>query len=57
MNGFTWQHVLTIAIGATVATAGAIFAPAAAATALIAGGFGIATAAAGHAQGSKEKKE
>lgn len=55
MNGFTWQHVLTVAIGATVATVGA-FAPAAAATALIAGGFGIASAAAGHAQGSKEKK-
>lgn len=56
MNGFTWQHVLVVSIGATVATVGAIFAPAAAATALIAGGFGIATAAAGHAQGTKEKK-
>lgn len=52
MNGLTWKHIAAIAIGSLVAVAGA-FAPAAAATALIAMGSSLATGALGHAQGNK----
>lgn len=54
MNGFTWKHVAVVGIGALVAGLGA-FAPATAATALIAMGSSLATGAVGHAQGAKEK--
>jgi uncharacterized membrane protein HdeD (DUF308 family) len=54
MNGFTWQHVAVVGIGALVAGLGA-FAPPVAATALIAMGSGLATGAVGHAQGNKER--
>lgn len=56
MNGITWKHVAVITLGGAVAVVGALpFVAASAATALIAGGFGIATGALGHAQGANKK--